>query len=106
MKRLQRSRYPAGLAGRIVMSGVICYERKLKDEISGKRRLHRPESDGKAKRMGDKITGKSSWLRGVSKCHVVVSKCLVVVSKCLVVVGKCLVVVSKFHVVVSMCQVS
>ena len=61
--RLQRSGYPVDLVGRIVRSGIISYERRLRNEISGKKRIHRHESEGKSERLSAKVSGKSSWFR-------------------------------------------
>ena len=45
--RLQRSGYPVELARRIMRSGIISYERRLRRELAGAGRIHRPEEEGK-----------------------------------------------------------
>ena len=48
--RLNLSGYPVALAGRILRSGILTYEKRLRRELDGGSRIHRPETEGMGRR--------------------------------------------------------
>ena len=66
VNKLQKSGYPPDLACRILRSGMITYQRRLRKEMMGTGRLHRPESEGKSSRTMNRLSGKTNWFRKVA----------------------------------------
>ena len=62
-QRLRFSGYPVALAGRIVRSGILNYEKRLVREEAGGTRIHRPEEEGSGQRRVNKFCGKTKWFR-------------------------------------------
>ena len=49
---------------RIVINGIKCFERKVKESrMEGGRRLHRTAGESSAGRMKKKLLGKSEWFK-------------------------------------------